>query len=61
MLISLCVFGVCLVSGAPQAGSGVPQDEAGIVTNVVTALQPQIAEAVAAALRGKLAEEIIEF
>ena len=43
------------MSGAPQAGGGVNQDEAGIVTNVVTALQPQIAEAVAAALRGKLA------
>ena len=48
------------MSGAPQAGGGVNQDEAGIVNNVVTALQPQIAEAVAAALRGKLARTIFK-
>ena len=47
------------MSGAPQAGGGVNQDEAGIVNNVVTGLQPQIAEAVAAALGGNLARAIL--
>jgi len=48
VLISLCVYG--LVGGAPQLPAAPNGD--GIINNVVTALQPQIAAAVAAALRG---------
>ena len=46
LLISLCVVSLG-VQAAPQQ-----PDEQGIVSNVVTALQPQIAAAVAAALAG---------
>merc|ERR1711988_498620 len=46
LLISLCVISLG-VQAAPQQ-----PDEQGIVSNVVTALQPQIAAAVAAALAG---------
>merc|ERR1712214_228026 len=52
VLISLCVVG--LASAAPQLGVPVQRSgvsEQGIVTNVVTALQPSIAAAVADALR----------
>lgn len=49
MLISLCVYG--LVGGAPQLPAAPGGD--GIVNEVVSALQPQIAAAVAAALRGQ--------
>merc|ERR1719422_1446431 len=48
LLISLCVAG--LVRAAPQLGAPVNQQV--IVTDVVTALQPSIARAVADALRG---------
>merc|ERR1712001_523244 len=52
VLISLCVVG--LASAAPQLGVPVQRSgvsEQGIVTNVVSALQPSIAAAVADALR----------
>jgi hypothetical protein len=48
MLISLCFLG--LARAAPQLGN--PNNADGIVTEVVGALQPQIAAAVAEALRG---------
>jgi len=48
MLISLCLMG--LARAAPQLG--VPNNANGIVTEVVSALQPEIAAAVAEALRG---------
>jgi len=48
LLISLCVAG--LARAAPQLGAPVNQQV--IVTDVVTALQPSIARAVAEALRG---------
>jgi len=48
MLISLCFLG--LARAAPQLGA--PNNADGIVTEVVGALQPQIAAAVAEALRG---------
>jgi len=48
MLISLCLLG--LARAAPQLG--VPNNANGIVTEVVSALQPEIAAAVAEALRG---------
>jgi hypothetical protein len=48
MLISLCFLG--LARAAPQLGA--PNNANGIVTEVVGALQPQIAAAVAEALRG---------
>jgi len=48
VLISLCVYG--FVGGAPQLPAAPNGD--GIINNVVNALQPQIAAAVAAALRG---------
>jgi len=48
VLISLCVYG--LTAAAPQLGQNLNQEV--IVNDVVTALQPSIAEAVANALRG---------
>merc|ERR1712168_433573 len=48
VLISLCVYG--LAAAAPQLGQTLNQEV--IVNDVVTALQPSIAEAVANALRG---------
>merc|ERR1712142_469108 len=57
VLISLCVYG--LAAAAPQLGQNLNQEV--IVNDVVTALQPSIAEAVANALRGLSTSSVTSF
>merc|ERR1712131_370320 len=57
VLISLCVYG--LTAAAPQLGQNLNQEV--IVNDVVTALQPSIAAAVANALRGLSSSSVTGF
>merc|ERR1711917_3676 len=57
VLISLCVYG--LTAAAPQLGQNLNQEV--IVNDVVTALQPSIAAAVANALRGLSTSSVTNF
>merc|ERR1712131_317320 len=57
VLISLCVYG--LTAAAPQLGQNLNQEV--IVNDVVTALQPSIAAAVANALRGLSSSSVTSF
>merc|ERR1711917_137305 len=57
VLISLCVYG--LTAAAPQLGQNLNQEV--IVNDVVTALQPSIAAAVANALRGLSTSSVTSF